>query len=267
MSAALRFDSVSFGYRATPIFDALGISFGEGEWTAILGPNGTGKTTLLRLASGSLRPTGGRVTLFGRSLSAVPPRERARILAVVPQETHLIFEFTVEEVVLMGRSPHLGLFGLESARDRAIARTAMQRTDVVQLGSRPFRALSGGERQRVVLARALAQDPRVLLLDEPTAHLDLRHQLALYEILARLNRESRLTLVVASHDINLAARYCDRVVLLHEGKVVADGAPEAVLEKAVLRAVYGIDVAVRVDPLTGRPFVVPIVTDGPAPLV
>jgi iron complex transport system ATP-binding protein len=255
---ALAFQAVSFAYRRSPVFSSLDLAFEEGGWTAILGPNGTGKTTLLRLAGGGLRPTHGSVALFGMSLSEVPVRQRARTLAFVPQETHLIFDFTVEEVVLMGRSPHLGLLGLETERDRAIASTAMERTDVLHLAGRPFRALSGGERQRAVLARALAQEPRVLLLDEPTAHLDLRHQIALYEILARLNSETGLTLVLASHDINLATRYSGRVVLLHEGRVAADGPPESVLDPATLGAVYGVRVDVRRDPSTGRPVVVPL---------
>ncbi len=257
MSVALEFDAVGFGYRKTPVFDALDLRFAEGEWTAILGPNGTGKTTLLRLAAGSIRATSGTLSLFGRPLSTVSPRERARLVAVVPQETHLIFEFTVKEVVAMGRSPHLGLLGFESERDRAIVRTAMERTDVAHLAERLFGALSGGERQRAVVARALAQEPRLLLLDEPTAHVDLKHQLAAYELLKALNTQSGLTLIVASHDINLAARYCGRIVLLRDGRVLADGTPEEVLRRETLRAVYDVDVEVQRDIVTGRPLVVP----------
>ena len=263
MGDALAFDGVHFAYRKTPVFDSLGLAFKEGEWVAILGPNGTGKTTLLRLGAGSLRATRGTVSLFGRPLSTVSPRERARQVAVVPQETHMIFEFTVEEVVAMGRSPHTGLLGLESDRDRAIVRTAMERTDVARLAARPFGALSGGERQRAIVARALAQEPRLLLLDEPTAHVDLKHQLAVYEILADLNRRSGLTLIVASHDINLAARYCGRVVLLRDGRVFADGPPEEVLRRETLRAVYDVDVEVQRDVATGRPLVVPRSPTGP----
>jgi iron complex transport system ATP-binding protein len=257
VSDALRFERVGFAYRKEPVFRSLDLSFAEGTWTAILGPNGTGKTTLLRLAAGSLQATSGAISLFGRALAAIQPRERARQVAVVPQETHLIFEFTVEEVVAMGRSPHLGLLGIESERDRGIVRTAMERTDVAHLATRPFGALSGGERQRAVIARALAQEPKLLLLDEPTAHVDLKHQLAAYEILRALNAQTGLTLVVASHDVNLAARYCSRIVLLREGSVFADGSADEVLRPDTLRAVYDVLVEVQRDALTGRPLVIP----------
>jgi len=158
----------------------------------------------------------------------------------------------------MGRGPHLGLLGLEGPQDREIARAVMARTNVLHLANRPFRTLSGGERQRVVVARALAQQPRLLLLDEPTAFLDLMHQVAVYGLLRELNREARLTLVVASHDINLAARHCERLILLHQGKIHADGAPAEVLRTETLKAVFGVDVNVRADPSTGFPYVVPV---------
>ena len=253
---ALHLESVTFAYRETRIFEGFDLVVQEGEMTAVLGPNGTGKTTLLRLAAGTLRPSSGAIWLFGAQITGMPPRERARIVAVVPQESHLLFDFTVREVVLMGRSPHLGLLGLETARDREIVEATMVRTEVEHMAKRPFRTLSGGERQRVVIARALAQEPRLLLLDEPTAFLDLKHQLAVYELIARLNREGGLSLVMASHDINLAARHCSRLVLLLEGKIVVDGAPEKVLRSDNLRMVYGVDVDVRQDPATGLPYVV-----------
>lgn len=255
---ALRLDAVTFAYRHTPIFDRFQLSVAEGEMLGILGPNGTGKTTLLRLAAGSLRPGSGTVESLGRNLGTIPPRERARTIGVVPQESHLFFDFNVGEVVLMGRGPHLGFLGLEGPRDREIAQAVMARTDVLHLADRPFRTLSGGERQRVVVARALAQQPRILLLDEPTAFLDLKHQVAIYGLLERLNREEGLTLVVATHDVNLAARYCRRLLLLHRGRIHADGTPAEVLRSENLRTVFGVDVEVRADPSTGLPHVVPV---------
>jgi iron complex transport system ATP-binding protein len=251
-------ERVDFAYANAPVLTGLDLTVAAGSITGILGPNGSGKTTLVRLASAALRPAAGRVNVFGTDLAELPARERARLVAVVPQETHPVFDFTVEEIVRMGRAPHLGLLGLEGPRDRAIARGAMERCDVTHVATRSFRALSGGERQRVMLARALAQEARLLLLDEPTAFLDLKHRLAVYALLGRLHRENGLTVVVVSHDINLAARYCDRLVLLRGGSIAADGAPADVLRPDPIRSVYEVEVEIRTDPSSGRPFVIPV---------
>ena len=259
MSApAVAMEQLGFAYGKTPVLSGLDLSVASGTITGILGPNGSGKTTLVRLASAVLRPTFGRVTLFGDPIASLPTRERARRVAVVPQETYPVFDFTVEDIVRMGRAPHLGLLGLEGPRDRRIALEAMERCEIEQLASRSFRAVSGGERQRVMLARALTQEARLLLLDEPTAFLDLKHRLAVYALLGRLHRETGLTVVVVSHDINLAARHCDRLVLLRRGAIAADGTPDEVLRPEPLRAVYEVDVEVRTDPSSGRPFVIPL---------
>ena len=259
---ALAFEGVAFAYGRTPVLAGIDLAVPAGSITGLLGPNGTGKTTLVRLASATLRPTTGRIALFGADLASLPTRERARRVAVVPQETHPVFDFTVEEIVRMGRSPHLGVFGIESPADRRIAGEAMQRCEVDHVGSRSFRALSGGERQRVMLARALAQQARLLLLDEPTAFLDLKHRLAVYALLARLHRDTGLAVVVVSHDINLAARHCDRLVMLRLGSVFADGAPAEVLRPETIRAVYDVEVEIRSDPSSGRPFVIPLAPVG-----
>ncbi|MBZ5638939.1 MAG: ABC transporter ATP-binding protein [Acidobacteriia bacterium] len=258
MSGALEFRSVRFAYREAPVFDGLTLELAEGEIAAVLGPNGTGKTTLVRLASASLRPDAGTILLRGRELAVIPAAERAREVAVVPQESRPAFDFTAREVVRMGRAPHLGLLGLEGRHDNEVVDEAMRRTAVSGLSERPFLGLSGGERQRVILARALAQEPKLLLLDEPTAFLDLRHRLLLYDLLTRLNRETGLTLLIASHDLNLAGRFADRIVLLQSGAVAADGPPHEVLTPLNLRLVYGVRAEVRIDPATGRPLVVPI---------
>jgi iron complex transport system ATP-binding protein len=255
---ALGLESVAFAYGRTPILAGMNLAIAQGSITGLLGPNGSGKTTLVRLASAALRPAAGRIALFGDDIASMPARERARRVAVVPQETHPVFEFTVDEIVRMGRTPHLGLLGLEGPRDRRIAREAMELCEVALLAGRPFRALSGGERQRVLLARALAQEARLLLLDEPTAFLDLKHRLAVYALLGQLHREHGLTVVVVSHDINLAARHCDRLVLLRCGAVAADGTPADVLRAEPIRSVYEVEVEVRTDPSSGRPFVIPL---------
>jgi len=259
---ALTMERVTFAYGRTPVLTGIDLAVALGSITGILGPNGSGKTTLVRLASAVLRAKSGRIALFGSELTRLPARERARRVAVVPQETHPVFDFTVLELVRMGRAPHLGLLGLEGARDHRVAREAMERCDVATLSNRSFRALSGGERQRVMLARALAQEARLLLLDEPTAFLDLKHRLAVYALLGRLHRDNDLTVVVVSHDINLAARYCDRLVLLREGVIAADGAPAEVLRPDPIRSVYEVEVEIRIDPSSGRPFVIPLGPSG-----
>ena len=263
MSApALGFEGIEFAYGRNPVLRALDLAIAPGSITGILGPNGTGKTTLVRLASAAITPSKGRITLFGDDLATLASRERARRVAVVPQETHPVFEFSVDEIVRMGRSPHLGLLGVESPADLRIAHEAMERCEIVALADRSFRALSGGERQRVLLARALTQEARLLLLDEPTAFLDLKHRLAVYALLAGLRDEHGLTIVVVSHDINLAARHCDRLVLVRDGAVVADGTPSEVLRPEPIRAVYEVDVEITIDPSSGRPFVIPLRSRG-----
>ncbi len=258
VNAVLRFDDVSFAYRQSRVFSGFSFRLQDGEMMAILGPNGSGKTTLVRLAVGYLQPSGGAISLTGRRLGEIPARERARTVAVVPQDTQLAFDFTVREVVHMGRAPHLGLLGIETEHDRGLADAAMKRTDVMHLAERRFLTLSGGERQRVVIARAIAQEPRVLLLDEPTAFLDLRHRLAAYSLLTELNRERGITVIVVSHDVNLAARHCDRLVLLRDGAIRADGAPAEVLTPANIAGVYDVDAEVRTDPVTNRPYIFPL---------
>ena len=257
MSEALAFEGVGFAYGGRPVLRDLALRIEPGELTGLLGPNGTGKTTCVRLAAGSLTPQRGVVRLFGRDLRAYPAHERARTVAVVPQESPLEFEFRVHEIVAMGRSPHQGLLGLESAEDRRAVAEALRVTGMAEHAARPLAALSGGEKQRVILARALAQHPRLLLLDEPTAHLDLKHRLAIYGLLQRLHGEGLTTLVV-SHDLNLAAAHCARLVLFRCGEVVADGPPRAVLRREILREVFEVDLEVRQDGEGGAPFVVPL---------
>lgn len=256
MNAAVSFRAVRFDYGRSRLFDSLDLEIEEGAMTAVLGPNGAGKTTLVRLGCASVRPAAGTVSLFGHDLAILGSRARARMVAVVPQESEHIFDFSVRELVLFGRAPHLGLFGIETSRDHEIAAEAMRSTEVAELADRSFRELSGGERRRVVLARALAQEPRLLLLDEPTAFLDLKHRLTTYRLLERLCRERGLTVLIVSHDLNLAARYCDRLVLLRSGTIAADGAPGEVLRPDVLRSVYEVEVEVHSDATSGRPFIV-----------
>lgn len=241
----LEITDLTFGYTAFPLLYGVQVSIGQGEMVGLLGPNGSGKTTLLRLVSGLLRPRQGRILLEGRELANWGRRGLARRVAVVPQELQVPFAFTVEHMVSLGRTPFVSLFGARSRHDHEIVRDALRVADVDGLAERVFNELSGGERQRVLLAMALAQQPRLLLLDEPTSHLDIKYQIDMLELVSGLNRSTGVTVVAAMHDLNLAARYFPRLLLFQRG-VVADGGPAEVLEPHLLRRVYGVTVRVGV---------------------
>jgi len=244
-------------YGAVEALRGVSVSVAAGEFVGVLGPNGSGKSTLVKALSRVLRPASGQVLLDGADVWSLGARAVAQRIAVVPQDTPAPFDFTALEVVLMGRSPHLSRLAAEGVEDLRIAREAMERTDCWRFARRPITQLSGGERQRVTLARALAQQPRLMLLDEPTSHLDLGYQMETLERLASLNGVAGTTLVAVLHDLNLAAAFCPRLVLLAEGEIVADGAPEEVLAPDRLRHVYRVDVLVQPDPVHGRPHVFP----------
>lgn len=259
---ALRFEGTVLGYGGGPVLRDLDLSLGEGEVVGVLGPNGSGKTTLLRGATRVLAPLGGSILLQGRPLGLYDRRDLARTLAVVPQEGTPLFPFTVLETVLMGRAPWLRPFAFEGEEDLRAAREALRAVGAEDLAGRDLAELSGGERQRVVVARALAQGTRVLLADEPTAHLDLRHAVALFSLLRRLSRERGMAVLVVSHDVNLAALHCDRLVLLSGGRAAAEGTPREVLRADLLAEAFGTPVHVELRP-DGTPFVVPGGGDGP----
>lgn len=241
---------VSVALDGTPILANITFALHAGELVGLIGPNGAGKTTLLRALGGLVPRSAGVIRLCGKPLETLSPREVARLVAYVPQGTVTDFAFTVREMVLMGRSPHLGRFQLEGAKDHQIAEEAMRRLCVDHLAERLVTTLSGGERQQVFIARALAQQPRVLLLDEPTANLDVKHQLDVLEMAARLASEEGLGIVAAIHDLNLAAHFCNRLVLLHQGRLLADDVPEAVLTPANLRHAFEVEAQVYRDPYT-----------------
>jgi iron complex transport system ATP-binding protein len=259
----LRALDVSFAYGRTGKARKLvlrNVSLGaeRGDLIGILGPNGSGKTTLLKILAGALLSQSGDVTLEGRSLSEWSQREIARRVALVPQETHAPFDFTVLEIVLMGRFPHLGAFALEGPEDLAIARRALNETGTAEFSGRLFNTLSGGEKQRVVIASALAQSPQLLLLDEPTASLDIGHQLEVLTLLRRLNGDSGVTMVLSTHDLNLAAALCRSLILIRNGQVIASGSTEDVLTQTTVRELYGVDADVERHARAGHLTVVPI---------
>ena len=244
-SILLEVKGVSFGYERVPLLYDVHLQVHKGEMVGLLGPNGSGKTTLLRLVSGVLRPQQGTIVLDGRDLQDWGRRGVAQKIAVVPQELHVPFAFTVEQMVSLGRTPYIKLLGSSSRKDDDIVQDVMHAADVISLARRVFNELSGGERQRVVVAMALAQQPKLLLLDEPTAHLDIKYQIEMLELVQRLNIEREVTVIAALHDLNLAARYFPRLVLFHRG-IVADDGPAVVLEPHLLKRVFGIDIQVGI---------------------
>jgi len=259
----LQATEISFAYPsrrapAPPVLDGVSLDVPRGKVVGLLGPNGSGKTTLLRIIAGVLKPQSGRVLIEGRAIEQLTRRDLARRVAVVPQETHSTFDFSVIDMVLMGRYPHLGTYELEGASDQAIAREALAATGTTALELRRFATLSGGEKQRVVIAGALAQASDMLLLDEPTASLDLGYQFDITALLRRLNTQLGTTMIVSTHDLNLAAALCDRVVLLRHGRVMAHGTMEETLTAANIRLLYGVDADVQYHPRAGHLTVVPI---------
>ena len=255
---------ISFAYdarRGIPrkvVLDRVSVNVEPGTIVGLLGPNGSGKTTLLRILSGLLSPQSGSVSLNGRPLASLGRRELARQIAVVPQETYSTFDFTVLDIVLMGRYPHLGPFELEGSGDLEVARAALTATETSALEARAFATLSGGEKQRVAIASALAQSAQLMLLDEPTSSLDLGFQFEIGSLLRRLNHDRGTTMVVSTHDLNFAAALCQRVVLLKEGRVIADGDTNGVLTAGNVRALYGVEADVGFHERAGRLTVVPI---------
>jgi len=251
----LQAEDLAFSYYDGPVIDGVSLTLRPGEMVGLLGPNGSGKTTLLRLLSGVLRPAQGRVTLDGADLQRLSRRQVAQRVAVVLQELHVPFGFSAREMVAMGRAPYLGFLAGEGVADRRAVERAMAVTHTTYLAERPYNELSGGEQQRVRLAMALAQEPRILLLDEPTVHLDLNHQVEVLELVRQRNREADLTVLAAMHDLNLAALYFDRLVLLQAGRVTLEGSPTVVLSEANIARVFGARVRVGRHPTTDAPHV------------
>ena len=249
----LSVDNVSFKYGEQWVLRGIGFDVEKGDFLGVIGPNGSGKTTLLRVIDGILKPQEGEVRLEGTEIGRLRREALARCVAVVPQYSALAFPFSVEEVVLMGRSPHLSRWRFEGEQDLRIAREAMEMTDTLGLAARDMESLSGGERQRVLIARALAQEPRLMLLDEPTAFLDIRHQVDFFDRIRALNRERGLTVIAVTHDINLAAHYCDRIILLKGGRIEAAGPVETVITEEHIRKAYETRIMVDRHPGTGSP--------------
>jgi iron complex transport system ATP-binding protein len=244
---------VGFRYAKDWVLKDVSFQISEGEFLGIIGPNGSGKTTLLKIIDRILMPQEGGIWLNGESINEMKRDALARMIAVVPQDSPITFSFSVKEIVLMGRAPHLGRLRFEGKRDYEIAHRAMEVTDTLPFADRSINELSGGERQRILIARALAQQPQIILLDESTAFLDIKHQIDFFDLIKTLNRKEGMTVISVTHDINLASLYCDRMILLNAGNIHCMGTPNEVITEPNIKEVYETDVSVDRNPKTGLP--------------
>jgi iron complex transport system ATP-binding protein len=249
MSAILDIKNVSLNYREKNVLKDVSFQVEKGEFFVIIGPNGAGKTSLLKIIAGLEKSHKGSILCRNRDLGDYTRRDLSKIIAIVPQQVDTDFPFTVEETVLMGRTPHLGLLGLESKQDYQLADRAMAFTDVTHLAKRRLYQISGGELQRVIIARAICQQPQIILLDEPTGALDPAHQLKIMDLMEQFRNDHNITVVMVSHDLNLAAMYGDRLLLLKEGRIIKTGSPTEVLSEKVLHDSYGCEMMVDENPL------------------
>ena len=256
MDTVIKVENISCGYDQRPVLKNLNFSLGGGEMLGIMGPNGSGKSTLIRALTGILQLSKGRIKLYGKAIEEYSVREIAQQIAVIPQQTPITFSFSSLDLVLMGRTPYLRRFQGESSKDLEIALEAMQRTDSISFRDRPIHELSGGERQRVIIARALAQQPSILLLDEPTSFLDLNHQVEIFDLLRRLCDNDGLTVLCVSHDLNLSSEYCSRLIMLKNGYTYVEGTPEMILTHEHIKAVFETDVTIIKSPYSGAPQVI-----------
>ena len=258
MNTAIEVHNLSHSYGKFPVLKNLSFSVPKGDFFIIIGPNGSGKTTLMKVMSGILKHQSGQLNILERSIENYTRKALAQTLSFVPQTIPVDFPFTVTEVVLMGRSPYLGMLGLEQQKDLEIAQQAITFTGIEHLAHRKLDQLSGGEQQRVFIARAICQQPRIILLDEPTASLDLSHQVRLMDLMERLKCDKGVTVVMVSHDVNLAAMYGDRLLLINQGEIVQLGTPDKVLTFQTLEEAYGCTLLVDESPLGKIPRITPV---------
>lgn len=256
MESLLKIFNLSGGYGQRTVIKDISLKIHKGDFMGLIGPNGCGKTTLLRLLSKIIHPQNGVVYLEGKEIAKMGLKEFCKKASFVQQDTLINFPFTVFEIVLMGRIPHLKRLQQETKKDLDIVNNALEMTDTLSLKDKFINELSSGERQRVIIAKALAQEPSLLFLDEPTSHLDIGHQIQILDLLSRLNRQNNLTILIVMHDLNLASEYCNRLVLLNEGKIFKEGQPRDVLTYQNIEAVYKTIVVVNDNPISSKPYVI-----------
>lgn len=253
----LEIKNLNFSYFETKVLTGVNLSFTDGEFVGIIGPNGAGKSTLLKLVLGFLHSEQNNIQLNKKPLEKYPKKELGKNIAYVPQETEFSFSFKVHEIVRMGRYPYLKGIAYYSDEDEKIVNESMKKMEITHFANRRFNNLSGGEKQRVVIASALAQQPKILLLDEPTSALDLHHQIDIYIILKTLQNETNLTTIVVTHGINLAAQFCERIILMNKGEIIRDGKPDEVLQFNLLQEIFGVKVYIDINPMTKSLYVLP----------
>ncbi len=254
----LTIDGINCSYGSVDVLKDVGFAVESGQFLGVLGPNGSGKTTLLKSISRVLKPQKGTIFIGDENIYKMKTVDVAKQMAVVPQSTPVSFDFTALEVVLMGRNPHMARFKMEGKKDLDIAKNSMQLTRTWEFADRPVNELSGGESQRVIIARALTQEPQILLLDEPTTHLDISNQLEIMDLIKHLCETKKLLIIAVFHDFNLAARYCDSIILLNDGKIVAIGKMNDTLTSENVKKVFNVDTIVKKHPITGSLYVIPI---------
>ena len=257
-TGTLKVENISFYYGARRILENIRFSAEKGDFIGIIGPNGSGKTTLLRIINNLLKPAEGAVLLDGREVSKMREKEIAKRISSVPQNPTVNFDFSVWDIVMMGRYPHLGRLSIEDERDEEIVSRCMKLTNIQHLANRSVTEVSGGELQRILIARALAQEARILLLDEPTSNLDINYQIEIMDLLRDLTLKKGITVICTMHDLNLAARYCEMLILLSNGRIRAIGRPEEVITRDNIKETFGIDVLVEKNPITNSIYVIPL---------
>jgi iron complex transport system ATP-binding protein len=255
MKPILEIENLSCGYNKEQIINNLSFSIEKGSFSGIIGPNGAGKTTLFKAITGILPPKQGKILYENQNINQMPPKKFAQKVSVIPQITEVPFAFSVEEFVSMGRFPHVGRFEFLKKTDYLIIEEALTLTDLTALRKRSISELSGGERQRAIIAQSFAQQPNLLLLDEPTSHLDITHQIQILDLIKNLNKTKNLTVIIILHDLNLASIYCDKIILIDKGKIFKKGTPQDVLTYQNIEEVYKTIVVVEKNPLNSKPYV------------
>lgn len=255
---ALEVQNLKIGYGKELVLDGISFNIEKGKFVSIIGPNGSGKSTLLKTLNHLYIPWEGEILIDGNDINRLKKKELAKEIALVPQETNIDYEFTVEDVVLMGRHPHKGRFQKEDENDYKIINEALKMTNTLHLRDRVITEISGGERQRVIIAKALAQKPSIILLDEPTSHLDINHQIEILNLLKKLNKENGTTIILVIHDINLGVRYSDEIIMLNERKVLGIGSPEEVITKENIELAYNIKVVIEKNKHTDSLYLIPV---------